>query len=109
MTIIKTLANKKLDSVELKTILRIFKNRTLLFFRIIFYSNILSFLILKISLDIICTFLFDLNDCCAINLFKSTIFALEALAREKTIKDKDLTLIAITKSLAMLERIVKLN
>lgn len=106
---IKTLADVKLDDVELETSLRIFKNRTLFFFRIIFYSNILSFLLLKTSLDIIYTFLFSLNDRRVINLFKFTTFALKVLAQKKIVKDKNLTLIAITASLIILKRIMKLN
>jgi len=66
-------------------------------------------LILEIPLDTICTFLFSPNGRRAINLFKSTTSALGALAREETAKDKDLTSIAVTASLAVLERIVELN
>jgi len=77
---IKTLTNEHVDKVELKTRLRNFKDRTLPFFQIISHLDILSFLILKIPLDTICTFLFDPNDRRAINLFKSTTSTLGALA-----------------------------
>jgi len=67
---IKALADKKLDGVELETSLRIFKDRTLPFFRAISHPDILSSLILETPLDTICTFLFGPNGRRAINLFK---------------------------------------
>ncbi len=73
------------------------------------FPSILSFLILETSLDIICTFLFGPNDRRVINLFKSTTSALGTLAREETVKDEDLMSIAVTASLAVLKRIMKLN
>jgi len=109
LVIIKVLVDEKLDGVELETSLRIFKDRTLPFFRTISHPDILSSLILEIPLDTICTFLFSPNGRRAINLFKSTTSALRALAREEIAKDKDLTSIAVTASLAVLERIVELN
>ena len=86
-----------------------FKDRTLPFFRTISHPYILSSLILEIPLDTICTFLFGLNGRHAINLFKATTSALGALAWDETAKDKELTSIAVTASLAVLERIVELN
>ena len=86
-----------------------FKDRTLPFFRTISYPYILSSLILEIPLDTICTFLFGLNGRYAINLFKATTSALGALAWDETAKDKELTSIAVTASLAVLEKIVELN
>ena len=109
LAIIKALADRKLDGVELGTSLHIFKDRTLPFFRTISHPDILSSLILETPLDTICTFLFGPNGRRAINLFKSTTSALGALAREETAKDKDLTSIAVTASLAVLERIIELN
>ncbi|KAL9594881.1 MAG: hypothetical protein Q9179_005205 [Wetmoreana sp. 5 TL-2023] len=109
LAMIKALADGKLDGVELGTSLCIFKDRTLPFFRTISHPDILSSLILETPLDTICTFLFGPNGRRAINLFKSTTSALGALAREETAKDEDLTSIAVTASLAVLERIVELN
>ena len=86
-----------------------FKDRTLPFFRTISYPDILSSLILEIPLDTICTFFFGPNGRHAINLFKATTSALGALAWDETAKDKELTSIAVTASLAVLERIVELN
>ncbi len=109
LVMIKALADEKVDGVELETRLCIFKNRTLPFFRTISHPDILSSLILETPLDTICTFLFGPNGRRAINLFKSTTSALGALAWDETVKDEDLTSVAVTASLAVLERIVKLN
>lgn len=106
---IKGFIDKKLDSVELKMSLRIFKDRTLSFFQTISYPDILSFLTLETPLNIIYTFLFGLNSCRTINLFKSTTSAFRALAREETARNKNLTSIAVIASLAVLKKIVKLN
>jgi len=89
--------------------IRIFKKKTLSFFQIIFHLNVLSFLILKISLNIICTFLFDLNDHRAINLFKVTAIAFTAFALKESFKDNELSSIVLTMSLIMLQRIMNLN
>jgi len=109
LVMIKALADEKVDGVELETRLRIFKDRTLPFFRTISHPDILSSLILETPLDTICTFLFGPNGRRAINLFKSTTSALGALAWDETAKDEDLTSVAVTASLAVLERIVELN
>lgn len=106
---IKALADEQADSVELETKLCNFKARTLPFFRTISHPDILSSLILEIPLDTICTFLFGPNGRRAINLFKATTSALGALAWDETAKDEELTSIAVTASLAVLERIVELN
>ncbi len=109
LAMIKALADEKDDGVELKTRLRIFKDRTLPFFRTVSHPDVLSSLILEAPLDTIYTFLFGPNGRRAINLFKSTTSALGALACNETAKDEDLTSIAVTASLAVLERIVELN
>lgn len=109
LAMIKALADRILDGVELGTSLRIFKDITLPFFRTISHPDILSSLILETPLDTICAFLFGPNGHRAVNLFKSLTSALEAVAREETDKDEDLASIAVTASLAVLERIVELN
>ncbi len=64
---------------------------------------------MEIPLDTICTFLFGPNGRRAINLFESTTSACGALAWDERAKDEELTSIAVTASLAVLERIVELN
>ena len=109
LAMIKALVDEKFDGVELESRLRIFKDKTLPFFRTISHPDILSSLILETPLDTICTFLFGPNGRRAIKLFKSTTSALGALAWDETAKDEELTSIAVTASLAVLERIVELN
>ncbi len=106
---IKGLADEKVDGVELELRLRIFKDRTLPFFRTISHPDILSSLILETPLDTPCTFLFGPNGRRVINLFKSTVSAHVALACAETAKDEDITSITVTASLAVLERIMELN
>lgn len=106
---IKALVDEQADDVELQTRLRKFKNTTLPFFRTISHPDILSSLILETPLDTICTFLFGPNGHRSINLFKATTSALGALAWDDTAKDKELISIAVTASLAVLEKIVELN
>ena len=108
LTMIKALIDQT-DGVELETRLRNYKNRTLPFFRTISHPDILSSLILETPLDTICTFLFGPNGRRAINLFKAKTSALGAPAWDETAKDEELTSIAVTASLAVLERIVELN
>lgn len=64
---------------------------------------------MEAPLDTICTFLFGPNGRRAINLFKSTTSTLGAFASAETTEDEDLTSIAVSASLAVLERIVDLN
>ncbi len=109
LAMIKALVDEQTDGVELETRLRKYLDRTLPFFRTISHPDILSSLILEIPLDTICTFLFGPNGRRAINLFKATTSALGALAWDETAKDEELTSIAVTASLAVLERIVELN
>ena len=109
LAMIKALADENFDRVELESRLRIFKDKTLPFFRTISHPDILSSLILETPLDTIWTFLFGPNGRRATKLFKSTTSALGALALDEAAKDEELTSIAVTASLAVLERIVELN
>lgn len=101
--------DEQADSLKLETRLHNLKDRTLPFFQTISHPNILSSLILETPLDTICTFLFGPNGRRAIYLFKATTSAIGALAWDETAKDEELTPIAVTASLAVLERIVELN
>ena len=109
LAMIKALVDEQLDGVKLETRLRIFTDRTLPFFQTISHPDILSSLILETPLDTICTFLYGPNGRRAITLFKATTVALGALAGDETAKDEELTFVAVTASLAVLERIVELN
>ena len=106
---IKALVDQQVEGVELETRLRIFKDGTIPFFRTISHPDILSSLILETPLETILTFLFGPNGRRAINIFNATNVALVALARDEIAKDEELTLVAVTASLAVMERIVELN
>ncbi|CAF9942307.1 hypothetical protein IMSHALPRED_003470 [Imshaugia aleurites] len=109
LAMIKTLADEQTSVVSPEMRLRIFTDRTLPFFRTISHPDIQSSLILETPLDTICTFLFGPNGRRAVDLFKSTTSALGALARDKTVEDEELSSIAVTANLAVLEKIVELN
>lgn len=109
LAMIKALTDEQTDGLKLPTRLRNFKDRTLPFFRTISHPEIVSSLILETPLDTICTFLFGPNGRRAIDLFKATSSALGTLVRDETVEDEELTTVAITANLAVLERIVELN
>ena len=109
LAMIKALVDQQLEEVEIETKLRIFKDRTVPFFRTISHPDILSSLILETPLETIFNFLFGPNGRRAIKLFRAATDALSALAWDETVKDEELTLIAVTASLAVLERVVELN
>lgn len=82
---------------------------TLPLLQIISHLDIMSSLILEAPLDIIYTFLLGPNGRRAINLFKSVASALEAFICAETTKDEDIASIAVTATLAVLEKILDLN
>lgn len=106
---IKALVDEQVNSLKSETKLRVFKDRTLPFFRTISHPDVLSSLILETPLDTICTFLFGPNGRRAITLFKATTSALGALAQDEAANDEELISIAVTATLAVLERVVELN
>ncbi|ERF70407.1 hypothetical protein EPUS_05226 [Endocarpon pusillum Z07020] len=110
LAMVKALVDEQVAGFEVeRTMMRVFKESTLPFFRTITSPNILSSLILETPLDTICGFLFGPNGRRAIKLFKATTSALVVLARNETAEQEGLTLIAVAASLVILERIVELN
>ncbi len=109
LAMIKALVDENVNGPELEMRLRVFKDSTLPFLQTISYPDILSSLILEVPLDTIYTFLFSPNGRRATNLFKSTASALGAFVRAETTQHEDLTSIAVTASLAVLEKILELN
>ena len=109
LAMVKALTDEQADGATLEMRLRIFKDKTLPFFQTISYPDVLSSLILETPLDTIFTFLFGPNGRRAINLFNFTTSALGGLTSDGTAKDEELASIAVTASLAVLERVVELN
>ena len=109
LAMIKALVDEQTNIINVETRFRRFKNRTLPFFRTISHPDVMSSLILETPLDTICTFLFGPNGHRAIDLFKATTSALRTLAWDEAAEDEELSSIAVTASLAVLEKIVELN
>ena len=109
LAMIKALTDEQAEITKPELRRRKFKDKTLPFFRTISHPDILSSLILETPLDTIYTFLFGPNGRRAVNLFKFTSSVLGALARDETDNDEALTPIAVTASLAVLEKVVELN
>ena len=106
---VKALADVKDVGVGLEAKVLAFKETMLPFFRIISHPDVLSSLVLETPLDTIYNLLFGPNGRRAINLFIYTTSALTAFARDETTKGEDLPSVAVTASLAVLEKIVELN
>lgn len=109
LAMVKALVDENANGPELEMRLRVFKDSTLPFLQTVSHPDILSSLILEMPLDTIFTFLFGPNGRRATNLLKSTASALEAFVRAETTQHEDLTSIAVTASLAVLEKILELN
>lgn len=109
LAMIKSLTDERVDGLEQETRSRIFNDGMLPFYRTITHPDVQSSLILETPLETICTFLFGPNGRRAIHLFKLTTSALSALAQHPTTRDEDLTSVAVTASLAVMERVVELN
>lgn len=109
LAMIKILIDEMVDGLELRPRMRIFNEKCLPFFRTITYPNVLSSLILETPLDTICTFLFGPNGRRAIHLFTFVASALGAFPCDENSENEELSSIAVTASLAVLERIVELN
>lgn len=109
LAMINALADKLHHGLGLETMVRMFKDMTLPFFRTISHPDVLSSLILETPLNTIGTFLFGPNGSRALNIFKSTTSALSTLTWEETTEDEDIPSIAVTATLTVLEKIVDLN
>lgn len=109
LAMIKALTEEMVDGLELGTRLRIFNDKLVPFFRTITYPDVLSSLILETPLDTVYQFLFGPNGRRAIGLFTFATSALGALSWDEKTEDEEFTSVAVTASLAVLERIVELN
>ncbi|RDL33045.1 Uncharacterized protein BP5553_08484 [Venustampulla echinocandica] len=92
-----------------KTTLSIFRDRTLPFYRIISHPDVLSSLILETSVDTIYTFLFGPSGRRGLRVFRSTATALSEMIFGHPSSDEDASTIAISSSLAVLDRLVEIN
>jgi hypothetical protein len=86
----------------------IFRDKTLPFFRIISYLDVLSLLILENLVDTIYTFLFGLSGWRGLSVFCFTATALSGMILGH-LSDKEVSTIAILSSLAVLDQLIEIN
>ena len=108
LAMIKALTDGIDNNAKPQISVNVFKDRTLPFFQTISHPDVLSSLILETPLDRIFAFLFGPSGRRGVGLFCSTASALGSLALDQE-ANEELTSVAVTASLAVLERIVELN
>lgn len=109
ISMIKALTDLMVDDRSREYTTRLFETITLPFFRIISHPDVLSSLLLESSVDTVCGFLFGPNGRRAVTIFRFAAQALSALASSGPLKDHDQLSIALTATLALLQRIVDLS
>ncbi|KAH7311806.1 hypothetical protein BKA65DRAFT_600729 [Rhexocercosporidium sp. MPI-PUGE-AT-0058] len=110
LAIIKTLADIMTANQKDKTIVSIFRDRTLPFYRIISHPAVLSSLILETPLNTIYTFIFGPSGRRGLSLFCFTATALsEMMILGHSLGDKEVSNIVISSSLAVLDRLIEIN
>jgi len=92
-----------------ETTVSIFKDRTLPFYRIISHPDVLSSLILKTPVDTIYTFLFGPSGRRGLSVFRFAATALSGMILGRSASDKELSTIAMSSSLAVLDRLIEIN
>ncbi|KAL5330481.1 hypothetical protein ACEPPN_004009 [Leptodophora sp. 'Broadleaf-Isolate-01'] len=92
-----------------ETTVSIFRDRTLPFYRIISHPDVLSSLILETPIDTIYTFLFGPSGRRGLSLFRSTATALSEMILGHSSSDEEVSTVAISSSLAVLDRLIEIN
>ena len=109
LAIIKTLTDIMDASRKDETTISIFRDRTLPFYRIISHPDVLSSLILETPVDTIYTFLFGPSGRRGLGVFRSTATALSGMILGHSSSDEEVSAIALSSSLAVLDRLVEIN
>ncbi|KAL9119512.1 MAG: hypothetical protein Q9187_003935 [Circinaria calcarea] len=109
LAIIKTLTDNMDVSQKDETIISIFRDRTLPFYRIISHPDVLSSLVLEIPVYTIYTFLFGPGGRRGLRVFRSTATALSGMILGHSSSDEEVSTIAISSSLAVLDRLIEIN
>lgn len=109
IVMIKALTDLMVDDRPKEYVIRVFKRITLPFYRIVSHPDVLSSLILESSVDTICSFLFGPNGRRAVTIFRFAAHALSALASDSSLENQEQFSIALTATVALLQRIVDLN
>ncbi|CZR66499.1 related to NF-X1 finger and helicase domain protein [Phialocephala subalpina] len=103
LSMIKAMADLMTDSTRDSSI---FQNRTLPFFQIISYPDIISSLILETPLDCIYNFLFGPRGRRAVQVFRYTAAAVASLVTQHSSSNTELPTKATTITLAVLQRLI---
>ena len=109
LAIIKTLTDIMDASQKDETTVSIFRDRTLPFYRIISHPDVLSSLILETPVDTIYTFLFGPGGRRGLRVFRSTATAISGMILGHSSSDEEVSTIAISSSLAVLDRLIEIN
>ena len=92
-----------------ETAVLIFRDRTLPFYRIISHPDVLSSLLLETPINTIYTFLFGPSGRRGLSVFRFTATALRKMILGHPSSDEEVSPIAISSSLAVLDRMIEIN
>ncbi|KAI4140188.1 MAG: hypothetical protein L6R39_005902 [Caloplaca ligustica] len=109
LAIIKNLTDIMDASQENGATVSIFRDRTLPFYRIISHPDVLSSLVLETPVDTIYTFLFGPSGRRGLPVFRFTATALSEMILGHSPSDEEVSTIAISSSLAVLDRLIEIN
>ena len=109
LAIIKTLTDIMDANQKDETTVSIFRDRTLPFYRIISYPDVISSLILETPIDTIYTFLFGPSGRRSLSVFRSIATALSGMILGHSSSDEEVSTVAILLSLAVLDRLIETN
>ncbi|OCL12491.1 hypothetical protein AOQ84DRAFT_419589, partial [Glonium stellatum] len=109
LAIIKTLTEIMDASQKNETTISLFRDRTLPFYRIIAHPDVLSSLILETPVDTIYNFLFGPSGRRGLSVFRFTATALSEMILGHSSSDEEVSIIAISSSLAVLDRLIEIN
>ncbi|KFY58166.1 hypothetical protein V496_06233 [Pseudogymnoascus sp. VKM F-4515 (FW-2607)] len=109
LSIIKSITDTMDASQTDETSISIFKERTLPLYRIISHPEVLYSLILETPVDTIYTFLFGPSGRRGLGVFRFTATALSGMVLGNSPSDEEASIIAISSSLAVLDRLIEIN
>jgi hypothetical protein len=109
LAIVKALTDSMDVNEQAETTVSIFRDRTLPFYRIISDPDVLSSLILETPVDTIYTFLFGPSGRRCLSVFRFTASALSEMVFGRGSSDEESSIIAISSSLAVLNRLIEIN
>ncbi|KFZ11229.1 hypothetical protein V502_07659 [Pseudogymnoascus sp. VKM F-4520 (FW-2644)] len=109
LSIIKTITDTMDASQTDETSIAIFRDRTLPLYRIISHPDVLYSLMLETPVDTIYNFLFGPSGRRGLGVFRFTATALCGMILGHSPSDEEASIIAISSSLAVLDRLIEIN